>query len=76
MADDYDEILDGIFHGCALAAFIDQAVQQQGWPDSVATRQRAYAYFEKALAEKSAAALDPSGRIVSYDTDTGDGGSR
>ena len=25
MADDYDEILDGIFHGCALAAYLDQA---------------------------------------------------
>jgi hypothetical protein len=47
-----DKILDSLFHGCALAAFIDQAAEQQGWPDSEATRQRAYAYYEDALAEK------------------------
>ncbi len=80
MTDDYDEILDGIFHGCALAAFLDQAKAEQGWPSSEATRVRAYAYYEQALAEKnrrkSAAALDPPGRLVSYDTETGDGGSR
>ena len=39
------------FHGCALAAYVDQAIEQQGRPDSPATRQRAYDYYEKALAE-------------------------
>ena len=47
-----DEILDSLFHGCALAAFLDEAAERQGWPDSVAVRQRAYRYYEDALAEK------------------------
>ena len=61
MADDYDEILDGIFHGCALAAFLDQAKAGQGWPSSEATRVRAFRYYEEALAAKNgrrAAATD------------------
>jgi len=33
-----DEILDDVFHGCAWAAFVDQAVRQRGWPDPEATR--------------------------------------
>jgi hypothetical protein len=53
MTADYDEILDGLFHACAWAAYIDQASEEQGWPDSAATRQRAYAYYEEALAEKN-----------------------
>lgn len=48
-----DEILDSLFHGCALAAFLDQAAEQQGWPESEATRERAYAYYEDALAERN-----------------------
>lgn len=47
-----DEILDSVFHGCALAAFLDEAAERQGWPDSVTVRQRAYRYYEDALAEK------------------------
>ena len=47
-----DEILDSLFHGCALAAFLDEAAEGQGWPDSVAVRQRAYRYYEDAQAEK------------------------
>ena len=42
-----------MFHGCAWAAYLDQAREQQGPPDCVATRQRAYAYYEAALAEKN-----------------------
>jgi hypothetical protein len=48
-----DDILDSLFHGCALSAYLDQAHEQQGRPDSVATRQRAYRYYEDALAEKN-----------------------
>ena len=48
-----DEILDGLFHGCALAAFLDEAAERQGWPYSVAVRRRAYRYYEDALAEKN-----------------------
>ena len=47
-----DEILDSLFHGCALAAYLDQAVAEQDWPSSEATRVRAYRYYEDALAEK------------------------
>jgi hypothetical protein len=77
MADDYDEILDGIFHGCALAAYLDQAKAEQGWPSSEATRRRAFRYYEDALAEKNGRTpIDAAPGIVSSDTDSGDGGSR
>ena len=76
-AESDDDIMDSLFHGCALAAYVDQAIQQQGRPDSLATRQRAYAYYEAALYEKnrrkSAASLDlpgPPDKIVSYETIT------
>jgi hypothetical protein len=49
---DSDGIINGLFDRCAWAAYLDQASEQQGWPDSVATRQRAYDYYEAALAEK------------------------
>jgi hypothetical protein len=52
-APEYDDILDGLFHACALRAYIDQAKAEQSWPDSEATRCRAYAYYETALAEKN-----------------------
>ena len=61
---EYDEILDGLFHGCALRAYLDQAAEQRGWPDSEATKRRANDYYEQALREKnaakSAAALTPA----------------
>ena len=49
-----DSILDSLFHGCAWAAFLEQAAIQQGPPDPEATRLRAYRYYEEALAEKNA----------------------
>jgi hypothetical protein len=52
MTTDLDDILDDMFHGCAFAAFIDQAIAQRGPPDMEATRRRAFAYYEQALAEK------------------------
>ncbi|MBX6316165.1 MAG: hypothetical protein IRY99_25130 [Isosphaeraceae bacterium] len=48
-----DDILDDLFHGCALAAFLDQAAEQKGPPDMEATRRRAFAYYEGALARKN-----------------------
>ncbi len=48
-----DDILDDLFHGCAFAAFVDQAAAQGGPPDPELTRQRAYRYYEEALAEKN-----------------------
>ena len=52
-AESDDDILDSLFHGCAWAAYLDQAAEQQGPPDIEATRQRAYRYYEDALAEKT-----------------------
>jgi hypothetical protein len=52
MADEAD-LLDDLFHGCALAAFIEQAVREGGRPDSEATRRLAYRLYEEALAEKN-----------------------
>jgi hypothetical protein len=48
-----DDILGDLFHGCAFAAYVEQAREEQGWPDSEATRERAYHYYEHALAEKN-----------------------
>jgi hypothetical protein len=54
MTDLDPDIFDDLFHGCALAAYLEQAAIQQGWPDMEATRRRAFAHFEKALAERNA----------------------
>jgi hypothetical protein len=48
-----DDILDDLFHGCAISAFVEQAIKQGGPPDSEATRQRAYQLYEDALAAKN-----------------------
>jgi hypothetical protein len=48
-----DEFWDDLFHGCAWAAFLDEAAAEGGWPDQEATRRRAYRYYEDALAEKN-----------------------
>jgi len=40
------DILDDSFHACALAAFIEQAKAQGGWPDCELTRRRAYELYE------------------------------
>ena len=63
-----DDILDDLFHGCALAAYLDQAGAEQGWPSSEATRRRAYRYYEDALAAKDGRTrLHAAHRIVSDD---------
>jgi hypothetical protein len=51
---EYDDILDDLFHGCALRAYLEVMAETGQWPpDSEATRQRAYRYYEQALAEKN-----------------------
>ena len=56
MTDELDDILDSVFHGCAVAAWVEQAGQERHCPpDSEATRQRAYRYYEEELAAKNAA---------------------
>ncbi len=47
-----DEFLDDLFFGCAAAAFVDEAILQQGWPDEVQTRLRACRYYEEELARR------------------------
>lgn len=49
-----DDLLDDIFHGAALAAFVEEAYLAKDFPCLIKTRQRAYRYFEDALAEKNA----------------------
>lgn len=44
------DLLDDLFLGCALTAYLEQAQIQQRWPDSEATRRRAYRLYEDALA--------------------------
>jgi hypothetical protein len=53
MRENIDAILDDLFHGCALTAFVEQAMAQQDWPDSESTRQRAFKTYEDALKEKN-----------------------
>ena len=48
-----EDIWDDLFHGCAWAAYIDQAHAEQGRPDSEATRRRAFRYYEEELAKKN-----------------------
>ena len=55
MTEPRDDILDGLFHACALAAYLDQAAEEGTWPSSEGTRRRAFAYYEEALREKNAA---------------------
>jgi hypothetical protein len=55
MTPEYDDIWDSLFHGCAWAAYLDQAEAERGWPSREATRRRAYQYYEEALAAKNAA---------------------
>ena len=55
MTADHDDILDSLFHGCAWAAYLDQAAEERGWPSCEGTRRRAFDYFEQSLREKNAA---------------------
>lgn len=47
-----DDFLDDLFLGCAFAAWVDQAAEEQNWPDEEKTRQLAYCYYEEELAER------------------------
>ncbi|MFO0942307.1 MAG: hypothetical protein U0930_16335 [Pirellulales bacterium] len=49
-----EDLFDDLFHGCAFAAFLDEAALTKTPPCSERTRRRAYQYFEQALAEKHA----------------------
>jgi len=78
MADDYDDILDSLFHGSALMAYVQVAAELNCWPPPVeATRLRAYDLYENALAEKnrrkSTALLDQPARCIVRYTERKDG---
>jgi hypothetical protein len=45
-------VLDDLFHGCALAAFLERAVAEGGWPCVEATRRLAYDLYENSLAQR------------------------
>jgi hypothetical protein len=49
-----DSVFDDLFHGCAVAAYLE-VWQQSGQfpPDQEATRVLAYRLYEEALAEKN-----------------------
>jgi hypothetical protein len=49
MTTELDNILDDLFHGCALHAFLEQSAAQQAPPDCEATRRRAFDQYEQAL---------------------------
>jgi len=50
-----EDVLDSLFHGCALIAHLDQAAEEGRFPpDREATRRRAYRYYEEELARKHA----------------------
>ncbi|QEH36584.1 hypothetical protein OJF2_51680 [Aquisphaera giovannonii] len=50
-----DPFWDDPFHSVAFAAFVQQAREEGGWPDSEKTRQRAYRLYEEELTARSAA---------------------
>jgi len=54
------DILDDLFHGCALQAFLEQAQIEGAWPDPEATRKRAYQLYEAALRRKPRNAKRPT----------------
>jgi hypothetical protein len=49
---DFDVFMSDMFHGCAFAAFVEEAAKASGPPCPEATRRRAYRYFEELLSEK------------------------
>jgi hypothetical protein len=49
--DSPESILDDLFHGCALAAFVEQASRAGSWPESEDVRRRAYALDEQSLSD-------------------------
>ena len=59
MTDVYDDILDDLFFGCALTAFLQVAFEQRAMPDAEVTRRRAYQICEDALRARNGAIPSP-----------------
>ncbi len=51
-----ESILDDLFHGCAIAAFVERMVIERTMPDPEATRRLAYQLYESELHQKNVAA--------------------
>lgn len=51
----WDEVWDGLFHGCAWAAFVELAAATGSSPPQDATRRLAFRYYEEELARRNAA---------------------
>jgi hypothetical protein len=49
------DILDDLFLGCALEAFVTVSRECGGWPPSERVRQLAYRLYEKELVERNVA---------------------
>ena len=47
-----NDILDDLFHACALEAFLTLAAERRDWPTCDETRKLAFTLYELALAEK------------------------
>lgn len=50
-----NEILDDLFHACALEALLTLAAERRGWPTCEETRHLAFSLYEIALSEKTGA---------------------
>lgn len=48
-----ESILDDLFHGCALTAFVERAIVERGWPEPKATNALACRLYEDALAARN-----------------------
>ena len=59
MTTEFDDILDDLFLGCALTAFLQVAIEQQAMPDTETTRCRAYQLYEGALRAMNGAIPSP-----------------
>lgn len=53
-----DDIMDDLFLGCALAAFLEEAISRKGPPSMEATRLRAYRLYEESLAERQTSPVE------------------
>lgn len=69
-----DEILDDLFHGCAFAAWLEQAAIEGGPPDGEATRRLAFRYYEEELARKRGRGIDRRPGVERHERETGGGG--
>ncbi len=59
MNNDPFDILDDLFLGCALTAFLEVAAEHKEMPDSEATRRRAFNLYEEALRDNDEPTLLP-----------------